>query len=334
MKAIVHAYGGPTVTASARLVGHADWSAAPAGRALVVAERRPAGRGWWLRLEDPGRVAELSAEPRALLGFDAPIGLPEAYARARGIGAFRAFLAQLRPDDPLLEPVAPPERPSLARPFYPRRPGGARRADLVEGLGLGPFERLLRRCDRLAGAHCLFWTLGPRQCGRAALALWRELLLAPRPPLALWPFEGRLLDLLDAGRAVVAETYPGLAYRLLGLGRGFGKASPAGRLGRAERLAGIAAELGARLEAELARELADGFPRTRDHGFDALVGCLLLLAVVTGRLPGGEPVPAPTLAVEGWMLGLEPAAGEPSPRGDDAGPGGRAGSRSSGAAGW
>ncbi len=245
------------------------------------------------------------AEPRCLLGFDAPIGVPEAYARARGIDDFPGFLAQLRPDDPLFEPVDPPQRPGLARPFYPRRPGGARRAELVEGLGVGPFARLLRRCDRLAGAHCLFWTLGPRQCGRAALALWRELLLEPRPLRALWPFEGGLVELLDAGRAVITETYPGLACRLLRLGRGFGgKTRTAGRLARAERLATIAAELDARLDGALARELARGFPTTRDHGFDALVGCLLLLAVATGRLPVGEPARDPALAVEGWMVGL------------------------------
>ena len=71
------------------------------------------------------RAARLLEQPGALLGFDAPIGLPEAYARARRVGAFGHFLASLAADDPFLEPVAPPDRPSLEQPFYPRRPGGA-----------------------------------------------------------------------------------------------------------------------------------------------------------------------------------------------------------------
>lgn len=293
-----------------RLVAHADWSAGRKGRAVVVAEARPSG-GWWLAWLEPERAFELLETPGALVGVDAPIGLPRPYGKARGIGDFRAFLAALDPADPFFEPVAPPDRPSLDRPFYPRRPGGARRAHLVEGLGIERFSALLRRCDRLARASCLFWTLGPEQCGRAALALWRDLLMPRLDRLALWPFDGPLDALGGRGGPVVAETYPGLAYRLLGLERGFGKARLEGRLRQAGRLSALAGALDARLAPPLADELSRGFPQTRDHGFDAFAGCLLLLAVATGRLPSGEPPADPSLAVEGWMLGLvEGAAGQ------------------------
>lgn len=286
------------------LVAHADWSASDAGRAVVLAEPGPGGRGWTLRLATAAALPELLATPGALVGFDAPLGLPRVYAGARGIGSFRTFLAGLAPDDPFWTPVAPPALPSLARPFYPARSGGARRALLEEGLGLGPFAAHLRQCDRLAAANCLFWTLGPKQCGRAALAIWRELLRPALARVALWPFDGSLPGLLGASRAVVAETYPGLAYRLLGLPR-FAKSRPADRAARAGHLLALAETLAAGPDAELLDEARAGFPVRRDHGFDALVGCLLLLQVVEGRRPAGDPVPGAALPVEGWMIGLE-----------------------------
>jgi hypothetical protein len=289
-----------------RLVAHADWSASTTARAVVLAEPRRSG-GWWLRLEAPDRIAELLATPGALVGFDAPLGLPRAYARARGIGSFRAFLAAVPPDDPFWTPVAPRALPSLARPFYPARPGGARRAELETGLGLGPFDVHLRLCDRASRAQCLFWTLGPKQCGRAALSIWRELLRPRLEQVALWPFDGPLERLSGEPRTVVAETYPGLAYRLLRLPR-FAKSRGADRARAFEPLGVLARALGARLEAELEAEARAGFPGVRDHGFDAFVGCLLLVAIVEGLRPAGDPVPPEALPVEGWMLGLEAAA--------------------------
>lgn len=286
------------------LVAHADWSASEAGRAVVLAEPGPGGRGWTLRLATAAVLPELLATAGALVGFDAPLGLPRAHAEARDIGSFRAFLADLAPDDPFWTPVCPPQLPSLACPFYPARPGGARRAELERGLGLGPFAALLRECDRLAGANCLFWTLGPKQCGRAALAIWRELLQPRLASLDLWPFDGPLDRSLGASRPTVTETYPGLACRLLRLPR-FAKSRPADRARQAGHLLAFAGELEAEFDPELLAEARAGFPRCRDHGFDALVGCLLLLAVVEGREPAGDPVPSSARAVEGWMIGLE-----------------------------
>lgn len=285
-------------------LAHADWSATEAGRSLVLAER---GRGrctWWLEAADPIRVRELLAVPRGLVGFDAPIGLPEAYAAARGIVDFPSFLTGLGAGDPFFEPAAHSNEVCLARPFYPRRPGGARRVHLLEGLGLREPAQLLRRCDRLAGAASLFWTLGPKQCGRAALAIWRDLLRSARPAVALWPFDGPLAGSRAEARPIVAETYPGLAYRLLGLPR-FAKSRASDRARLAGWLRERAAALDARLGPKLEAELEVGFPSGRDHGFDALLGCLLLLEIVEGRRGSGDPVPAEAARIEGWMLGLE-----------------------------
>lgn len=285
------------------LVAHADWSGSRRGRAVVLAEPLRAGRGWRLGLVEPERLPELFSTAGALIGLDAPLGLPRAYAAARSIAGFRAFLAGLSAEDPLFEPAARPAEVSLARPFYPLRPAGARRAHLLAGHGVASLEALSRSCDRLAGASCLFWTVGPAQCGRAALAIWRALLPPMLDRVRLWPFDGPLAELLGGTRAVVAETYPGLAMRLLDLPR-VAKSRAPDRARLAEPLSALARGLGARFDPALEAELLAGFPRWRDHGFDALLGCLLLLAIVEGRLASSDPVPEAALPVEGWILGL------------------------------
>jgi hypothetical protein len=61
----------------------------------------------------------------------------------------------------------------------------------------------------------MFWTMGPQQCGKAAIAGWRELArpVALDPTMGLWPFEGPLGELLATRRLVLAETYPAECYR-------------------------------------------------------------------------------------------------------------------------
>ncbi len=77
----------------------------------------------------------------------------------------------------------------------------------------------------------MFWTLGAKQVGKAAICGWREL-LAPalrRNEISLWPFEGDLTELLKEARIVVAETYPAETYSHLGIPAGFGKRRQEGR---------------------------------------------------------------------------------------------------------
>src|SRR5262249_57535606 len=71
--------------------------------------------------------------------------------------------------------------------------------------------------DGLAGAGPIFWLVGPRQVGRSAACIWRELITPRLANVALWPFDGPLADLLAAGQPVIAEMYPAFLLRTLGL---------------------------------------------------------------------------------------------------------------------
>lgn len=150
----------------------------------------------------------------------------------------------------------------------------------------------------------MFWTLGPQQCGRAALAGWRDLILPS--DVRLWPFDGPLETLIGEG-FTVAETYPALAYRRLSLPR-FAKSRQVSRAICAPTLLEWAHRTGAEIDPALAVRLTEGFPATAgaDNAFDATVGLLHMLALLRGLLPMVEPERGPALMAEGWMLGLDP----------------------------
>lgn len=86
-------------------------------------------------------------------------------------------------------PAARADEISLVRPFYPRAPGGTSKQQLLDALGVGCSEELLRLCDRPTAARgkaCeIFWTLGANQVGRAAIHGWRDL-LAPAVGLCFY----------------------------------------------------------------------------------------------------------------------------------------------------
>ena len=203
----------PAVRMSApALVVHADWSVHPGKRWMAQAVRRPGGgylalpptpvgalEDFWFRLEQMGGDGPI------MVGFDFPIGLPAAYAKQAGIEDFATALAgfgQGRWRD-FYEVAAQPEQIALTRPFYPARPGGRSRRQLVDGLRLETWQGLHRRCDgATAGrqAACpMFWTLGGNQVGKAMIVGWRDLLAPARRAgvdVAIWPFDGALADLL------------------------------------------------------------------------------------------------------------------------------------------
>ena len=84
------------------------------------------------------------------------------------------------------------------RPFYPGGDTrGTTRRDLVHGLGMTNFSDLKRRCERSSHAEALFWLVGAKQVGRAAISGWKDLLapaLANNAELSIWPFDGPLFD--------------------------------------------------------------------------------------------------------------------------------------------
>jgi hypothetical protein len=306
------------------VVAHADWGCDPRKRQVAMASLVPGGAAAGSRYQ----VVTLAAAPgggeglfgaltarcqsgTALAGFDFSIGLPRAYAAATGTGSFREFLAMIgSPPWDEFENVA--ERPgeiTVRRPFYPQRPGGTRREHLYAGLGLSAQE-LRRRCDG-TDAETLFWTLGGKQAGKASLHGWRLLRRARESgtDIALWPFDGSLPSLL-AGHAqvVVAEAYPREFYRYIGApprGR-WSKRRRADRLECVPALLAWASSLDVSWDAGIRQRVTAGFSVgvTGEDEFDAVVGMLGMISVVTGRVPAGLPDDDPAvLSTEGWILG-------------------------------
>ncbi|MGH6899873.1 MAG: hypothetical protein ACREJ5_25525 [Geminicoccaceae bacterium] len=304
------------------LVAHADWSMHAAKRWMACAVLRPEG---YLALP-PGpvgalesfwtRLAAVAAPGSILIGFDFPIGLPAAYAERVGIADFLEALDGF--GDDFYEVARTPEQIALRRPFYPHRPGGRSRRQLLDGLGFETWQHLHRRCDRSTQgrpAACpMFWTLGGNQVGRAAITGWRDLLAPARQggvDVAIWPFDGPLPALLRTRRLVVAETYPGEVYGHLGLALRAhgGKRRHAARSANAARLLAWAEDSGIAVAPELAAAIATGFggDSGADDRFDAVVGLFGLLNVLRGGRPSGEPDDPVVRRIEGWILGLDAA---------------------------
>lgn len=306
-------------------MAHADWGLHPRKQWVAIA-RRDARRRWTafapLRVADSGSLrSRLHADgdrETAILGFDFPVGVPRAYATSAGVTDFRELLGVAGGEgwseffnvaDDLCEI-------EVTRPFYPRTflpKGSKKRAHLVQGLGLD-FLDLLRRCERKQPsrpAACpLFWTLGGQAVGKGALAGW-QLLQSEPPETMLWPFDGEFEGLVAAAPTIVAETYPAEFYRHLGLGRVSGKRKQGVRMTHARSLVTFARELDVTLEAALERRIYDGFGSgsSGEDEFDAVVGMLGMLNVITGRRGSGAPHDDLAVrSVEGWMLGQEPIA--------------------------
>jgi hypothetical protein len=182
----------------------------------------------------------------------------------------------------------------------------------ARALGLADADALCRACDRAtaerpAGAP-VFWTLGANQSGKAAIAAWRALIipgLAAARPLRLWPFDGAFCDLLEPGRAVVAETYPAEAMAQLGLKRVGSKQRQADRIAYGPFVRAAMARFGVRIGACLDAALACGFgaDAAGEDRLDCLFGALCVLSVVTGVRDDFVPLDPWVGSWEGWVLG-------------------------------
>jgi hypothetical protein len=309
-------------------VAHADWGTAPAKRAIASAElrdgafhaRAPSVFGGTGRLLEDMGLGGASAQ--TLLGFDFPIGLPRAYAARAGANRFLEWLRSLPNDAPLFEVASDIADVSPARPFFPRSitlksPGI--KARYRHAIGLSNDE-VLRRCDR---KHCtrnaaseMFWCLGASGVGKATIAGWRDTLRpALRDParrFMVWPFEGRLEDLLAAADAVLVETYPADAYLQLGLAIGQPGASKRRQHDRrvdAKRLLDWSAERAVLPEDALTEQILDGFgpsPAGED-AFDAVVGLFAMIDTLQRAPEPQLPDDAAIRSVEGWMFGQHPS---------------------------
>ena len=307
---------------------HADWGMRPAARWVVRGEDR--GDGWTLAAPEPwdaDRHMPVIVDPgegTVLAGFDVPLGVPVAWARAAGVASFDEVIHLVARDawPDLLRPAESADQISPRRPFYPRAPGGTRRDHLVAGLGLQSADDLLRACDRpvpgvMGAAAPVFWLVGPQQVGKAAISAWREVVVpaVAHAHVHLWPFDGDLPGMLAPGTSVICECYPRAAYQWpLGFpGAGWSKRRQADRRERGrDALRWISTSGSAiRMHPDLEAALSDGFgpQASGEDPFDATMGALQLIAVLDGLVPAGPGVamPAARRRAEGWILG-RPAA--------------------------
>jgi len=311
---------------AADLVVAADWSVRARKRWMAIAERGGDGRWRAGGARPVGRAATLVArvarradrERAAIVGLDLAIGLPASYARRAGVPAFVPWALGLGvpPWDRFASPAFASRELSIHRPFYPAgaiRAGEARRAELCAALGVPDMDALRRACDRARpgrrAAEALFWTLGGKQVGKAALAGWRDVV---QPALregraVVWPFQGRLAALLRPGAVVLAEVYPADANFRLGIPR-VSKRAPRSRREACAALVRWVAAAGISPSRRLRAQLAEGFgPRPDgEDPFDAIVALLGMLDVVLGRTALHEPEDPIVRKVEGWILGLGP----------------------------
>jgi hypothetical protein len=306
------------------LIAACDWSAADDKRWMATAVREN-GHYYLFPPEPVGPVSRLFADLRdragtgaVLAGFDFPIGLPRVYAQNAGIRSFVDALREFGSGEwaDFYTVAATAGEISLRRPFYPP-PSSVRgersKMSLAKLTGGNP-EALLRRCDRPTAsrqvASELFWTLGAKQVGRAAITGWRDLLAPSLDKIAIWPFANTNLDeLISQGSTVVAEIYPAEAYHLAGVRftPGSGKGSQAGRRAHAAALWKWCEENPVRPSGKLLSMIEDGFGNSSVGAdmFDAVLGLFEMIRVVKG-LPAGVPEDDEAVrTVEGWILGLQ-----------------------------
>jgi len=310
----------------ADLIIHADWGSDPKKRWMCVARR--AGSSYEVKAPEPvgaldtlwRRIAARADGGSAVVGFDFPIGLPRSYAYSAGISSFVDALRRFGEGEwqQFYELAEQPSQISLHRPFYPFRPGGTKRAHLIEGLALSDGSELLRRCERKTEnrgpASPMFWTLGGKQVGRAAIIGWRDLIapgLADESlQLKIWPFHGSIKDLVGLDTVVVAETYPAEACLHLGLappGGQWAKTSQQGRQSQAVGLFSWAQRRRIALAEKLVTLIREGFgpDKSAEDPFDAVLGALSMLEVTLGFRPEGDPSDIAVRQIEGWILGQE-----------------------------
>jgi hypothetical protein len=256
----------------------------------------------------------------ALVGFDFPIGLPRQYAKNAGISNFPAFLRSLAPESEFFSVCRDREEISAHRPFYPYNftPKGSRKREhLTSALGLDSFDQLLRHCERaqegIPAAGPLFWTLGANAPGRGAIEGWKHV-LAPGlrdGSIRLWPYEGRLTELLHPGATVVAEAYPTQYHRSIVGHQISGKNRIEVRQREGSAMLEWAERNSVRLAPELFRTIYAGFPHGGGDAFDAVLGLFGMIEVALGvRMPGPPEELAEDdkiRAIEGWILGRSEA---------------------------
>jgi hypothetical protein len=298
----------------------ADWSKDSKKRWMVRSELQSGGSYLVFPPEPVGEINHLLSRLResvgkdghVLIGFDFPVGLPREFASRANLTTFREALKRFGNGDwKAFYNIS--DAPSIYQPFYPlpKKPGekGFNKTKLAKALGVESHDMLLRKCDRSAerrrDAECLFFTLGGRQVGAGAVIGWQHVLQPALEEIHLWPFDGPLDALLHKPGLTVAEIYPGEAYSHLGIrigaGAGLTKTSREDRQSVASALLDVETHRDIRLSEPAKSWVNWGFLAEDD--FDAMVGMLSMLLVITGNRSYDIPDDEGVRSVEGWIFG-------------------------------
>jgi hypothetical protein len=168
---------------------------------------------------------------------------------------------------------------------------------------------LLRECDKRTKnrqrAEAIFWTVGAKQVGKAAVAGWQEILLPSlRRGASLWPFDGSLSSLARGG-LTIAETYPAEAYQHIGMAKIIKKRSRAGRAAAGSTVLKWASKNDVSFADAIELHINCGFGDGEDgeDPFDAIAGLCSMIEVVEGRRAEAPDLAKFTEPCEGWIFG-------------------------------
>ncbi len=202
----------------------ADWGREVGKRAAYIARCEPSWTvkraspprdGWTLTaLVEIGRALGHETGAPVLIGIDAALGVPSAFAERYGTGDFKNWLLDLWRAGGLEDESPSAEAWSPERPFFGVPPGKGSLNAFFEAVG-GRCV-LLREIERLTGGKSTFIVRGiPGSVGSGSRALWRETaaLIDEQPSdVHIWPFDGSLEQLSSGKQIVLAETYPRASY--------------------------------------------------------------------------------------------------------------------------
>lgn len=222
-----------------------------------------------------------------LITADVPIGLPAKFDQVwRQFGGFLPWLdarATAGWDSIVVDSVA---KQTAESPFV------VCQKDEKKARGQFP----LRKCDEIAQGESVYWCVGVKQVGKAALQFWRDTLVPLRryfgSEVGVWPF-----DCISDKAIVIAECYPAILHARV-WGRRVTKSNPLD----------VVDAVFDRLQRE--RHLSDEktwlHAASSEDDFD-----IFTVAVVIAEV-AGEPdklfsAPESATPVEGWMLMLPPS---------------------------
>jgi hypothetical protein len=300
------------------IIIHSDWSVHKRKRWSAIARRRPSG--WQIEAIAP--FSELShvlfdnKDQSILAGFDFPIGMPEFWYKAANVVDFPSFLNAVKAGKlhQIFSVAEFESEISYERPFYPNKvgkKGEKKKAHLLNKFNLSNDKELFRECEiataNRSNASPLFWTIGAKQVGKAALTGWKEILI----PLfhdgaILWPFQKIPFDRSSVG-LVLVETYPAEYYSIFekNLMKKRSKTNREHRIEAGKAIKKWLEERSISFSKIVEEKINCGFGSQSDgeDQFDAFVGLCAMLDVVLGNRAAISSLHSSNLSREGWIFG-------------------------------